>query len=564
MYEVSEEYIQQIRKTEQHFRLKGKIYTSTSSTKFTELNIVEGSASILNQCSGTEERNIGGVYTAEFRSTFINIDIEDWNGYSITLDEGLYIDSLSSYEYVPLGVFHVSESNITSDGIEIIAYDSMTKFDKPFKNTVLVGKPYDLIKYCCTQCGVSLGMSKEDMHQFINSSLVLSLYNENDIETYRDILYWIAITCAGFFVINRNGELELKKYGNEVVATIDKYTRYEGATISNFATYYIGVYLNNIKKQSVTYYGLDDKDRGLVYDLGSNPFMQYGSSDYIKEMCINILDEIKLDSVPFTATVTCAALYDLGDRIELGNGINPYAVHTNIMSYEWTYNSGCKLEAFGKNPALANAKSKTDKALSAMSSSRDSQSIYYYMFTNAAKIEVGNGKEGIICDIKFSAKDSGYAVFLAQVLLEAESQVDSNVYTDITAIVKYIWNETELTFKPTETWVDGNHILNLQYTIQIEEGSLNRWQARLNVSGGNITIPAAAVRATIFGQRLVATEAWDGYLNFEDTVSEMALQTLSVSEFNVSIETVTATSGNKLLEQHIDEITLGSISIDNI
>ncbi len=40
-----------------------------------------------------------------------------------------------------------------------------------------------------------------------NGSEVLSIYAENDIETYRDVLFYIGQVLGGFFCINREGKL---------------------------------------------------------------------------------------------------------------------------------------------------------------------------------------------------------------------------------------------------------------------------------------------------------------------------------------------------------------------
>ena len=59
-----------------------------------------------------------------------------------------------------------------------------------------------------------------------NGSEVLSIYAENDIETYRDVLFYIGQVLGGFFCINREGKLELRKYGNEPVMNIGNKQRF--------------------------------------------------------------------------------------------------------------------------------------------------------------------------------------------------------------------------------------------------------------------------------------------------------------------------------------------------
>ena len=49
---------------------------------------------------------------------------------------------------------------------------------------------------------------------------MLSIYTDNDIETYRDVLYYVGQVLGGFFCINREGKLELRKFGNEPVMEV--------------------------------------------------------------------------------------------------------------------------------------------------------------------------------------------------------------------------------------------------------------------------------------------------------------------------------------------------------
>ena len=51
-------------------------------------------------------------------------------------------------------------------------------------------------------------------------------YSDNDIETYRDVLFYGGQVLGGFFVINRAGELELRKYGNQSVLTMERKHRF--------------------------------------------------------------------------------------------------------------------------------------------------------------------------------------------------------------------------------------------------------------------------------------------------------------------------------------------------
>lgn len=63
-------------------------------------------------------------------------------------------------------------------------------------------------------------LTREEIEAMPNGAEVLSVYTENDIETYRDMLLYVGQVFGGFFCVNRFGKLELRKYGAEPVMKI--------------------------------------------------------------------------------------------------------------------------------------------------------------------------------------------------------------------------------------------------------------------------------------------------------------------------------------------------------
>lgn len=57
----------------------------------------------------------------------------------------------------------------------------------------------------------------------------------NDIETFRAALFYVGQVLGGFFVINRSGQMELKKYGNQPVLTVERRHRFT-SSFSDFIT----------------------------------------------------------------------------------------------------------------------------------------------------------------------------------------------------------------------------------------------------------------------------------------------------------------------------------------
>ena len=180
--EVSNEYLIKSKDLTQRFKLKGKV----DNQDFTEDDVISGTFKIVNQCSGNEEVNIGSVYIGELNATFrTSINLDSWDKKKIEVSEGMKLNN-GLYEYVPLGVFTISEANQTEVGDDVVAYDNMAKFDKKFDVSTTTGTPYQMLQLACSKCGVLLGMTEAQVNALVNGAETLVLLTENDIETYRD------------------------------------------------------------------------------------------------------------------------------------------------------------------------------------------------------------------------------------------------------------------------------------------------------------------------------------------------------------------------------------------
>lgn len=527
MYNVSEDYIDALEQAVQDYKLKITI----NGLSYDDRVIVGGSFSITNQCSETDIVQIGSVYCAQLKMTIASdlIIRGTWEGAVITASEGMNIGE--SYEYVPLGVFTVAEANHTDEGVQIVAYDAMLKFDKSWNITSTIGSPYSILRMLCQDCRVSLGMTQAQIEALTNGTQPLSLYSENDCQTYRDVLFWLAQTLASFCTIGRDGKLYLRQYKGAETDTIDETMRFEGSSFSDFVTRYSGIAYTDIASQEYKYYHLE-QDTFLTYNLGSNPFMQYGTESTRKQMALNILNALQaIRYTPFQTQYLNTPAYDLGDVIVNEGGIGEGAVGC-IMLFEYNYSTGFRVEGFGANPALATARNKTDKDIAGLMSKTDKNNIQFYTFKNAEEHIISDGEEEELIYIRFTTMEAKQVTFQAEILADAEATVD-----EVVAKVKYYLDGALIDdYIPTETWTeDGKHIISLYYMIDVEPNTLYRWQVNLESDGGTITVPVESARGTIWGQGLVAVGVWDGYVDVEDRFGSIQLRRIGLASFNDSM-----------------------------
>ena len=582
MYPVSEAFLQAVQGNTRKYYWTGKITTAAGAEyPFTQEDIVKGSGYITAQCCGNSEIELGAVYAAEMGiSLFLDIDrytLEDAEvelSYHLRLADG-------TYEAVPMGIFEVSEANRTVHVLELKAYDRMLRFDRAFNGFETIGTAYGMMALCSNACGVELAQSQAEIEALPNGSELLSIYPENDIETYRDVLYFTAQVLGGFFCINREGKLEFRQYGETPVMEILQKHRFS-SSFSDFVTRYTAVSSTNLRTQTSEYYSLETDD-GLTMNLGVNPLLQFGLEETRAELCRNILTALStVNYVPFDSDTIGNPALDLGDVLTFSGGQADAQQITCVTSFTVKIGGRQSLKCVGKNPRLSQAKSKNDKNISGLLNQIEAGKIGIHTFTNASEYSIGETDVRII-SIEFASKEENYAQFFGQVVVDVEAQAveksaqasgtivipfpspgsgtagndgtedgpsgtepeagdaedgaDGEETPDISVDVSLPVNWMEdgkavcyVTFElnnaeillhhPVETWHSGKHILSLYYPIEnIVPNITNTFNVYLRMEDGSGSVGIGDCIASISGQAMAAAAAWDGRIDIEESAA---------------------------------------------
>lgn len=526
MYAVSDEYKDAMKKPVQRFRMTGTV----AEKQFTDENILKGSFSITNQCCDDAEMKIGQVYVGELNVTLTNLNLEKYSMMDKAIKPvfGRMLES-AEYQDIPLGVFNISEAEWTAAGLVIKAYDNMSKLDKACTVTASIGKPYELALLACESCEVELGTTEEEFAVFANGGEILSMFPENDVETWRDFVSWIAQTCACFATCDRSGKIIFRSYGREIVDTIDPQHRFSGGSFSDYETRYTGVSVVNIADKTTTYYGIEPDD-ALTYNLGSNPFLQYGLKETLERTRRAVLNSLQsIRYVPFKVQMIGDPVYDLGDVLSFTEGIADADKLFCLTKYTFNYNGKYEIQGVGKNPRLASARSKVDKNIAGILEQIGTKDIIFYNFINAYGYMIGDRQKTKIISLDYTSQSGGTAEFKASVLLSSAASVpitpegEEPAPAGCTVVkVTYVIDTAEIsTYCPIETYIDGSHILFLYYPItDITSNEVSRMEVYLEVSGGTIEIGQGQILANVSGQGLAAKLGdWDGKLEFQEAIS---------------------------------------------
>ena len=574
MYPVSEAFLQAVQGNTRKIYWTGKITTVAGVEYFfTQEDIVKGSGYITAQCCGNSEIELGAVYAAEMGiSLFLDIDRYTLEDAKVELTYHLRLAD-GSYEAVPMGIFEVSEANRTTHVLELKAYDYMLRFDRDFNGFETIGTAYGMMALCSTACGVELAQSQEEIEALPNGSELLSIYPENDIETYRDVLYFTAQVLGGFFCINREGRLEFRQYGNTPVMEIMQKHRFS-SSFSDFVTRYTAVSSTNLRTQTSEYYAMEEDD-GLTMNLGINPLLQFGLEETREELCRNILTALSVvNYVPFDSDTIGNPALDLGDVLTFSGGQADSQQITCVTSFTVKIGGRQSLKCVGKNPRLSQAKSKNDKNISGLLNQIEAGKIGIHTFTNASAYTLGETNVRII-SIEFASKEENHAQFFGQVVVDAAADTversanasgtivvpfpataaDSGTDTDadsteggtaadsteisVDVSLPVVWTEDGkvicyvtfelnnaeiLLHRPVETWHSGKHILSLYYPIEnVVPNITNTFNVYLRMEKGSGTVGIGDCIASISGQAMAAAAAWDGKITIEESVGLFAI-----------------------------------------
>ena len=580
MYPVSEAFLQAVQENTRSYYWTGKITTKAGvEYAFGAKDIVKGSGYITRQCCGSTEIELGTVYAAEMGITlFSDIDRYTLEDAVITLSYHLKLPDGSEDE-VPMGIFEVSEANRLIKCLEIKAYDYMLRFDKSFNGFETVGTAWDFINLCCKTCKVDPEQSEDEIKAMANGSEVLSIYTENDIETCRDVLSYVAQVLGGFFCINRSGRLELVKYGTEPVMIVEQKHRFS-SSFSDFITRYTAVSSTNKKTEIAEYYALDPDD-GLTMNLGVNPLLQFGLKETRETLCRNILQDISvIRYVPFDSDTIGNPALDPGDVLQFSGGQADSSEISCITSIQTKIGGKQTIKCVGKNPRLAQAKSKNDKNISGLinqiNETASSGKLGIHTFTNASAYSIADTDVKII-SIQFASSEENHMQFLSEVVMDvqaeavsrsaeakgtivvpipenstgteteteavntAETTESGGTEVSVDVALPVVWSEDgqaqcfvtfELNdeaiepFHPVETWHSGKHVLFLYYPIEkVTANFTNTFNVYLRMNGGSGAVDVGHCIASISGQAMAAEEAWDGKLELEEYTARFGFGT---------------------------------------
>lgn len=571
MYSVSEAYLTQMMKKATRRRLTGTV----GNVAFTSNDIVRNSFNVTGKAADESDTKIGGVYLGEINLTFVpsfltKVARDQYEGKALSISIGLWvpndeIEAGGAWVDVPIGIYTLQAPKISKQGITVNGYDNLQKADKAFSMSATSATPYGFLNYMATECGLVLGQTQAQIEALPNGTEVLALYEENDIETYRDMLYWIAQACACFACADRQGRIVLRRFGASNEIAFDENHRDTDVIFSGYTTKWTGISVVDIQNQTTKYYGLEVDD-GLTMNLGSNPFLQLGTADAKDRRMYNILNAVaEIQYTPFYMNSARDPIFDLGDEIPFTGGISGGCTGC-VMAYTYSLDN-YSFEGYGDNPALANGRSKTDKNIAGLMQSTVENEVTYYNFTNLDAINIRPETETTIVSMAFTAAQTTTVKILHEFLfdmvkdLTIDGSYELHYYLD-NELVAYKPRESlsgivattqvpvipdegeEPTTEPVQAEiepVDLSITRDFFYVIRnVVPNQRHSWVVKIITHGITSTqIGIQNAHVVIEGQRLYGESYFDGFVEVKEDINRFAIFGIDVKQLTETINILT-------------------------
>lgn len=548
-------------------RLTGTL-TKTDGTviALSEGNVDDGSVSISRECAGEEEIEFGSATIAQLNislrtqeSRYVFYDAKINLLYGIRLADGTWFD-------IPLGEFTVAEADRKNALVVMTAYDNLLLLDRDYGGAALYGSPYEILLAVCETCGVTLGITEEEILAMPNGAELIQVDENSGCLKYRDCAKVVAQMLGTFVVADRNGAITLRRYSKAADIKIPKRIRNK-TTMADYICTYMGIRINSTKGEFRSYDV--DQQSGLELTIQDAPAWDYGLEETLQARADALLAElIQLNYTPGEFSMPGLPVLECGDLVELET--EDGAVTTLITSYKWKYHSAMTVKSTGKNPYLKSSVTRETVTMRELQAQTAANKLIFYSFTNQSDITVSDENEKEISQVTFATTEPTSAMFVAQLPVTVQAAdtsvstttetkktvtaktaagaaanitdaagnvltltvMDSDTVVTVTAgyvdlQVEYYLNGTLVDYELIERLHAGKHILALFYTFAALDGNASyQWQVKIKVvdGSGTVTVPKRAFRATVTGQGMAGTDQWDGRLSFDESVSAISLR----------------------------------------
>lgn len=320
--------------------------------EITDAELVKGSLTVsMSTCSSAFD--IGSFNAAEMKISIYDSDAleHEFDGAVIELTETRGETSTA------LGIYYVDGTKTDRRGnvVKLTAYDAAVAFDIEIPQTMRTTSytPLTALQAACTAAGIALATA--DISAYPNDAVGISLASEQ-IQSLRDAVMWIAQLLCANAVINRSGELEIRraKYlsvGSEI--TVDhlitgaERVKTQFSDVRTYIRYLSAYSADKVKDYTSNIVISDAQARSAGFTLPDNPLITGKSEadcDTINAAWLEYIDGFMQRAVK--AELFGRADIALGDTCRFSGGVIDVrrSIVGVITAIKWRYNGNTTIQ----------------------------------------------------------------------------------------------------------------------------------------------------------------------------------------------------------------------------
>lgn len=369
MIEVSEELKKAINNANPMFARFTISFVNGTNKTFEKDDILMDSDGfkIEQSCSGTSSLDLGAVSAAMLTIKLINYDgyLNDYDFADATIYDAMVgvtvNDSLE--ETIVKGTFYVDEQDFNGGVVTLKCYDAMAKLDEAYTG-ITSGNALEIVTGIANKYGIELNAAG-----FNNPSTQLTLGDDTSNYTDREVLRCVCEVTCNFAVIDRNGKLVIKWYGDENNYTVIDAKKFDNPStdivdagnvenMQNIETLYSGTTFDAINNEgylinnvmSTANVGIADVEitgikisvtdndetkeytagaEGYMLTIDANPFVNANNAQSIANSVWDVLKDTRFRTM--TITTLANPTIEVGDHVVIEIGENIYETYlTNI------------------------------------------------------------------------------------------------------------------------------------------------------------------------------------------------------------------------------------------
>lgn len=494
-------------------------------------HLLKGSVKLTKKACSGSSFSIGECYLSSL--TFTILGIANYNTDDLLnakkVEIWFSVRNSTLDESVLLGVFLINrDSTILKNMTAQFNCDSMlSKLDDSFGEVEKYDSLYNIAKWCCDSCNLELGMSEDDFNKLSNNtSLRFRVEKSNSLDTYRDVVMFVAQLVCGFAQDDPSGRLSFVGYKqSNYQYNIDE-SLFKSSSSSQSYTTIDTVQFNN----TMLFSGRDINSPYLLL-LDENPLLSSETDELKTSVLDTLLDELKeVNIMTVNIQYNGNPFIELGDRlINIKKNIDVF-----ITSLTWVYHGYETLASVGLDKRV-NTKSRIS-SISSSGSSSGGSTVTYLKTNNAAAYAIKPSVLTQISNVKLSL--TGYSVYNnTSIVLQAKQAGNVEITIRLNSVDDF--------FHPRFQVVEGYNLISFNNIFtSLDTSVLNRVELYI-LSDVTITIEAYQLESDFIANGLADnTGEWSGIFDMREVYTTVDyLEQFNILNYSDSIQTEFADRG---------------------